>query len=658
MPNIKGFKFSQNSLNTKLQNAVAGQRITTQTVLLIIVIVTYLIAGFSATYVGAITGLEIVADAGYRIAYILSSITILVWIGFGIKSFRLSMPVTIVWFILIPPFLGLYSQLTKDKIPYNLGFATIFQYLAFSIVSFSLFCYSNALFKVIFEQSKLCKILKMVVIFNVLTGCILAAFYVIEPELQLIEVNGIQELSSYGEAWSSSFSAKATILLITVIYPLFFTFSAVFSDRIRKIMVSPSSPFSIFLRALVFSAATWQGTSFYDLDLSYVDFMGAKLANTDLRAYKLYRTCFQGVIGLERARVDNRYLDLDLPKVQKLLTHGCSEEQDFSRLNLRGAYLQRADLQHINFTDTELTGADLKDADVQSVFFVRANVTGVDFSRASLTGICIQDWNVNTETLFTNVECDYVYRKLDENGNPTDRFPSDRNFEPREFESLYQEVGNVVELIFQEGVNWRAFAFTLQKLQLEDEGLGLELKGIEKRGDLWVVKVTHDEHIPTARVEQQLKASYENLQQQLANKEQQINQLLGIVSNQAESLKELSKKPFGNHFTITGSTITNLAGGEIEYTEAADQVRSLVAGSSNLQQMTSVAQTFLEQLQNQNVATSFETQVELIEQIILSEAQKDKVFEQFLRQQSQQILDTIPNNTIASAIQAAIVRLG
>ncbi|NER21132.1 MAG: pentapeptide repeat-containing protein [Symploca sp. SIO1C2] len=411
------------------------------------------------------------------------------------------------------------------------------------------------------------------------------------------------------------------------------------------------------MRSWTLAVGSWLGTSFYNLDLSNVNFTGAKLPNTDLRAKKLYRTCFQGVVGLERARVDNRYLDLAYPKVQKLLTHQSSPDPNFRSFNLRGAYLQGKDMRGFDFTEANLTGADCKDAKLQNANFTHAQIIDVDFTNANLTGICIADWSVNDQTKFTNVQCDYVYRKLDENDNPTDRFPCDRNFEPREFESLYQEIGNVAELIFKEGVNWRAFAFTLQKLQLEDEGLGLQLKGIEKRGDLWVVKVTHNEDIPTAQVEQQLKANYGNLQRQLANKEQQINQLLGIVSNQAESLKELSKKPFGNYFTITGSTITNLAGGQIEYTEAAAQIRSLVAGSSNQQPMTSVAQTFLEQLQNQNIATSPDTQMELIKQIILSEAQKDKIFGQFLLQQGQQILDTMPNSAIASAIQAAIAQL-
>ncbi|MEH2083398.1 MAG: pentapeptide repeat-containing protein [Nostoc sp.] len=412
------------------------------------------------------------------------------------------------------------------------------------------------------------------------------------------------------------------------------------------------------LRSWVLTLGSWGGTSFHDLDLSGVNFRNAKLANTDLRARKLYRTCFQGVTGLERAKVDSRYLDLEIPKVQKLLTHACSEDPDFSNLNLRGAYLKEADLRHMKFIDADLTGSDLQSADLRGSILANAQVIDVDFTNANLTGICIQNWNVNSQTCFTNVECDYIYRKLDEKGEPIDRHPLDRNFEPREFESLYQEVGNIVELVFKEGVNWRAFAFSLQKLELEDESLGLELKGIEKKGDLWIAKVTHNENISYAEVEKRLNDSYEELKQRLSTKEQQINSLLGIASTQAETIKEFSKRPFGNSFVINGSTITNLTGsGQIEYNEAAEQVRSIVVNGSEPVQVSNIVQHFLARLQGQSVATTASAQAELIKQLLLNEAEKDSVFKQLLVLQSQQIIDSLPEGAIVTAMKQAIAQL-
>ncbi|MBD2339802.1 hypothetical protein H6G64_22785 [Calothrix sp. FACHB-156] len=144
----------------------------------------------------------------------------------------------------------------------------------------------------------------------------------------------------------------------------------------------------------------------------------------------------------------------------------------------------------------------------------------------------------------------------------------------------------------------------------------------------------------------------------LATKEQQINKLLGIAADQAEALKGYSKQPFGNHFFITGSTITNLAGsGQIDYDEAADQVRSIVAHGSNLDAAHAKAQNFLNQLQGQSVATTSDQQAELIQQVILTEANKDPFFKQFLLQQGQQITTTMPESAMNKAMQAAISQL-
>jgi uncharacterized protein YjbI with pentapeptide repeats len=436
---------------------------------------------------------------------------------------------------------------------------------------------------------------------------------------------------------------------------------------------------------------TFGNTSFHNKDLSHTDFTNADLANIDLRASRFDRTCFRGVTGLDRARLDNRYFDIDRPKVQQLLTQGTSTETDFNGLNLQGAYLKQAEmpnfaligtnltladlsggsLRNTNLSRANLSGADLTGADLQNSMLVQADLTGADLTGADLTGACIENWNINGRTNFSDVQCDYIYRKLDDTGKSTDRYPRDRNFERGEFTALYQEAENVAELFFKEGVNWRIFAFSLQKLQLEDEDLDLQLRTIEKRGDRWAITVTHNKNVPSELVERQLEAAYANLQPTFTAQEPKINQLLGIMSdqakalstqaealnNQAEALKEFSKKNFGGLFYITGSTITNLTGsGQIEYTEAANQVRNLVANNTNNAQATQIAQQFLSQLQNQLAPTESE-QAELIHQIILAEAAKDVLFRQFILQQSTTLLEVMPPGPITTAFQAALKTL-
>ncbi|HEY9727007.1 MAG TPA: hypothetical protein V6D50_11220 [Chroococcales cyanobacterium] len=53
------------------------------------------------------------------------------------------------------------------------------------------------------------------------------------------------------------------------------------------------------------------------------------------------------------------------------------------------------------------------------------------------------------------------------------------------------------------------------------------------------------------------------------------------------------------------------------------------------------------QLQGLHVATTLALQAEPIEQVILTEAQKDSFFKQFLVQQGQQMINEMPENAIA-----------
>lgn len=653
MKNIKSRFFKQESLEIDLSNVIAGQSLIAKVILLVTIIFIIFLLNIFTGYLQGGAGLYIILGTEYCLSYSVTTIVIATWIITVIsQDFAKSLLTALLAMFIAIAGLGLLARFELLEFTPRFFFITlatsVVELVVFS-ASFLLFRFAIAFAHILFIPSHIIKIIgNSIIIFAATVGTLTAIYAATNlPD------------SDVKRIFSTSPDAKVTVIkIVTIASGIVFSLGLALSSWLANHLRGVPWKHPDLFRDWALAVGSWRGTSFHNLDLSGINFRNAKLANTDLRARKLYRTCFQGVTGLQRARVDSRYLDLENPKVQKLLTHGYSEDKDFSQLNLRGAYLQNADMRHFNLIDTDLTGADLQGADLRNSILVRTQVIGVDFTGANLTGICIEDWSVNSQTCFTNVHCDYIYRKLDQNGEPTDRYPADRNFEPREFESLYQEVGNVVELIFKEGVNWRAFSFTLQKLQLEDNGLGLELKGVEKRGDLWVVKVTHNETASRHEVEQRLYGMYDEMKNLLAAKEQQINQLLGIVADQAEALKGYSKQPFGNSFFIIGSTITNLTGsGNIEYTEAAGQVRNVVANACDSSEATTVAQTLLTQLQQQSVATTSDMQVELIEQVILTEAQNDPFFKQFLVQQGQQMTSTMPENAIANAIRGAIAQL-
>lgn len=645
MKNIKGQHFNQKSLEFDLSNAIAGQHISTKMLLTLLLIFLYLVAGILAGLLGGLTSLSISIGTQATWEYLVMALAIITWL-LTIISHNLSRSLLNISLVVVitAVILGILANLNILKFSLLVVLGQLIFGLAITIISFFLNRFAIALTDVILNKPHL---LRKISIFVIVVAAIIGSTLEISAELQAPN-------SEFKEILLTSTNIKLLTILSSIIFSLGVALSSLLANRNRSILLKHRD----FLQSWALAVGTWGGTSFYNLDLSEVTFRNARLANTDLRANKLTRTCLQGVTGLEKTRVDSRYLDLENPKVQKLLTHASSEDKDFNELNLRGAYLQNADMRQFKLIDTDLTGANLQDADLRGSILVRTQVIGVDFTGANLTGICIEDWSVNNQTCFTNVQCDYIYRKLDDKGEMTNRYPVERNFESREFESLYQEVGNVVELIFKEGVNWRSFSFALQKLQLEDDGLGLELKGVEKRGDLWVVKVTHNERCSRQEVEKHLYGMYDEMKILLATKEQQINQLLGIAAEQAEALKNYSKQPFGNSFFINGSTITNLAGsGQIEYNQAADKVRQIVASHGESAQVTPVIQNLLVQLQGLRVAATLDMQAELIKQIILTEAQKDPFFKQFLVQQSQQIINEMPENAITIAMQNAIAFL-
>lgn len=640
--NVCGQKFEQKSLPIDLQGVVAGQTNLFHWSLITCVIGFALIGGCFTGLFGGLVSLNMAVPEDIWLSYFCMPLVAIFWVIETLRhSLIRSLLLTTLTSVITTVVLALLAMIRwiPPEAPLIFLLLSVF---AMVMTALSIFpeCLALSLIYVSLKKTK--KIFRKICISLTIITSIVSAYLSFRTGiLDNLEVEGLRKTKDLPDH----------LTYAVILGGFLFGCGVVLASLLATRFENNRWEHLKFLRSWAIAVGSWGGTSFYNLDLSGVNFTGAKLANTDLRARKLYRTCFQGVSGLERARVDNRYLDLENPKVQRLLTHGYSEDKDFSGLNLRGAYLQNADMRHFNLIDTDLTEANLQDADLRGSILVRAQVIGVDFTSANLTGICIEDWSVNSQTSFTEVQCDYIYRKLDEKGEPTDRYPLDRNFEPREFESLYQEVGNVVELIFKEGVNWRAFSFSLQKLQLEDDGLGLELKGFEKRGDRWVVKVTHNESASRQEVEQRVYGMYNEMKNLLAAKEQQINQLLGIITN-------LSKQPFGNSFFITGTTITNLAGsGQIDYNEAAGQVRSIVANGCAPTHATSVAQNLLNQLQGEDVATTLDQQTELIQQIILTEAQKDPFFKQFLVQQGEQISSAMPQSMIASAIRHAVAQL-
>ena len=218
-------------------------------------------------------------------------------------------------------------------------------------------------------------------------------------------------------------------------------------------------------------------------------------------------------------------------------------EANLSKAELVGANLIGADLSGANLLRARLTGADLGIAklikanltlaELDVAKLIEADLTGsnlkmiralkTNFQNAILTGACIEDWNINSETNLNGVICDYIYSRE----NKQERRPSDpnKNFAPGEFTKLFTRITKTVDLIFKDGIDWQIFLKTFQELRVEsDTGELPVVQTIENKGDgAFVIRVKVPNDVDEGEYEQKFRQKYEL---QLEAKDEKIK-LLG-----------------------------------------------------------------------------------------------------------------------------------
>ncbi|MGB5596529.1 MAG: pentapeptide repeat-containing protein [Crocosphaera sp.] len=240
--------------------------------------------------------------------------------------------------------------------------------------------------------------------------------------------------------------------------------------------------------AITFSAIS--GSSFYGADLTDADFTEATLKSTDFREAILTRTCWRKTQKIDRVRPGNTLLANEA--VRDLMVTGKGESQSYQGYDLRGANLKGVNLNYANLKFADLSEATLEKADLEYANLTEVNAVETNFTRAKMTGVCIETWNIDSNTKLDEVDCQFVY--LLEHPKPKtddrERRPSSGIFQPGEFTKLFEEVLNTVDLIFQDGVDWKAFVTAFKKLKIENEDVSLEIQSIENKGDgVVVVKV-------------------------------------------------------------------------------------------------------------------------------------------------------------------------
>lgn len=171
---------------------------------------------------------------------------------------------------------------------------------------------------------------------------------------------------------------------------------------------------------------------------------------------------------------------------------------DLSNFNLRNANFQYAHLAGVILFEANLVGANFSGSDLNGASFVKANLSGADFSRvqalvtnfngAIFTGACLEDWHIHEQTNLEEVICDYVFLKkeyTEKRPKFIERRPHkpSENFAPGEFTKLFQYFKNTIDLVFQDGINWKAFSYAFEVTKNEQEGAELVVQSIENKND-------------------------------------------------------------------------------------------------------------------------------------------------------------------------------
>jgi uncharacterized protein YjbI with pentapeptide repeats len=235
------------------------------------------------------------------------------------------------------------------------------------------------------------------------------------------------------------------------------------------------------------SEANLSGANLKDADLSNANLSEANLCRADLSGSDLSN--FANLSGVNLSGVN-------------------LSEANLSGADLSGANLSEADLWNANLSGANLSGADLSGANLS-----RVQALGTYFNCAVLTGVCIEDWNINTNTNLEKVECQAFYlRKNQTIGKYTDRRPSDENaiFSNGDFARLVRKAQDTVDLIFRNGIDWKALAISIERFKVESNGAELTIQAIENKGeDGFVIRVNVPADANKSELEKFLKQEYE-----------------------------------------------------------------------------------------------------------------------------------------------------
>jgi len=332
--------------------------------------------------------------------------------------------------------------------------------------------------------------------------------------------------------------AIITLIALVILSIILATILILVSSNIGKRVLKEEKKYLI-IRQFAIAISSWGGTSFVKANLTQTHFNQALLKSTDFTDANIKHTRWYQAEKLEWAKVGNTILEN--AQVRELLVSLEGYRKTFIGLNLREANLMNANLEYANLRGSDLSEASLETANLEWANLAQTQAIGTNFKEARLTGSYgLSTWNIDSTTNLLWVNCKFIY--LLEYPKPgtddRERRPSSGEFGPDEFTKLFQEAIDTVDLIFREGVDWRAFIYSFKKVQVENSETELTIQRIENKGDgVFIVRVQVPPEADKTKIHQNFTQTYQETLQTL---ETEYQEKLKIKDSEIANYRERS----------------------------------------------------------------------------------------------------------------------
>ncbi|WP_127082270.1 hypothetical protein [Dulcicalothrix desertica] len=250
---------------------------------------------------------------------------------------------------------------------------------------------------------------------------------------------------------------------------------------------------------------------------------------------------------------------------------------------------------------------------------IKTQALGVDFYDATLSGACIEAWNIDSTTKLEGVNCTHIYLKY----GGKERRPHSGEYAPREFTKLFQETLDTIDIIFNNGLDWKAFIIALDKVQVENEGTQLSVKSVEQKEDgLFVVRVNVPPDADKVKLNDGLKRIHDEIKSFKEQRKDEIKELKESMSEMLASrpnehiygdkimgdkhMHQETNKNYNFNAPFT-NFVDNIEGNQNNF--FSQQPQTLAEAAQEIQQL-------LKQLEVVNAPTTVEEKQAVVNQVI------------------------------------------